>query len=142
MNPSRVSIDSTVVIEVLRKNRGAIEQWLDRLDGSQFLICPIVDFEVRRGLYERKALRQLDALNEVVRRSLWLDLTSDVTDFAARTWAELRHSGNEVPESDVLISCHAAHYEAKIWTRDLRHFQRLPAKVLDLPELSDSGNTS
>lgn len=138
MNRSRVSIDSTIVIDVLRKNRVSLEQWLDSLGGSQFLICPIVDFEVRRGLYERNATRQLDALNEVVRRSLWLDLTPNVTDFAARTWAELRRSGNEVPESDVLISCHAAHYEAAIWTRDLRHFPRLPAKVLDLGGLADS----
>jgi predicted nucleic acid-binding protein len=140
MNQSRVSLDSTVVIDVLRGNRASLERWLDRLEGSEFLICPIVDFEVRRLLHYRKATKQLEGLDEVVRRSLWLDLTAEVTNLAAKTWAELRHSGNEVGESDILISCHAAHHGAAIWTRDLRDFGRLPARVLDGGAESQAGD--
>lgn len=95
---------------------------------ATILISPIVFYEIKRGLYHRKADRQSIFFEQIVSRFEWCDFNKTTWDTGAKLWAECRKSGRGTGggiDKDVLIATQAKEHNAVVVTDNIRHFQYL-----------------
>lgn len=124
-------LDSDIVTCILRKKDKTdlhiILKFQDILrTNAQILICPIVFYEVSRGLYHKDAQKQLNALEVLVRESEWCEFDSETWDEGARLWADCRKGG--IPtgaglDKDVLIAAQVREQNAILITNNTKHFE-------------------
>ena len=61
--------------------------------GEQIVISEICDYEARRELLRKGATKQLQNLDELVRRSQYLPIDTELMRAAAALWAKIRGRG-------------------------------------------------
>lgn len=125
-------LDSDIVTCILRKDNKAyvlIRQKIrDALSADgQILICPIVFYEVARGLYHKKAEKQLGALGMLLKKCVWCEYNPETWRTGARLWADCRKKG--IPtghglDKDVLIAAQVREQKAILVTNNTKHFER------------------
>lgn len=93
----------------------------------EFLICPLVYYEVRRGLEKIRAQQQLIFFEQLATDFAWDDLQRDDWQLAATVWATLQTKGTPLGDTDILIGVYAARRGASVVTRNQRHFRLLTA---------------
>lgn len=127
----RIIVDSSVIIDTLRRRRGR-PQLLRGLteQGHELACCAIIVAEVYSGMrpHEAAATAQLlDSLEYV-----------EISREAARHAGELRlawqRKGKTLSLPDALIGAVALREEFALATDNLRHFSILPLKLIPLPE--------
>ena len=126
--------DTSTVSLLLRAERNpeVIERYAQaEAAGSDLILCPVVVYEVRRGLEYRDATRQRADLELIERAWEWDELERGDWLVAARFWAQRRAEGRSTNDADLLIAAHATRLEATIVTCNLRHFEGLGVAMED-----------
>jgi tRNA(fMet)-specific endonuclease VapC len=128
MANQRYILDTNIISALLKKN-SAIATQMDSAvrSNAEFLLCPVVYFEIRRGLLHLSAPRQLRLFDELV--SSFLHSEFELSDWreAAEIWADLRKKGIVVSDADILIGTFAKRRSAIVVTGNQRHFHALPS---------------
>jgi tRNA(fMet)-specific endonuclease VapC len=130
MNPTRYVLDTNIFTAILRKEPKAVEQAEKALaTNAEFLLCPVVFYEVYRGLLHRDAKRQLGFYLQFVTDLTWDDLDREDWRAAAQRWADLRRGGYSVGDADLLIGTYAARRNAIVVTDNTKDFIPLGVPV-------------
>jgi tRNA(fMet)-specific endonuclease VapC len=130
---STYSLDTDTITKLLKKHPGnqpVINRFRQEIQrNSLFVICPVVYYEMRRGLLFKGARTQLVAFEKLVESMAWKEFNARVWERASSLWPALRAQGRSHNDADVLIAAHALHYGAVIVTAILEHFQSTGASV-------------
>lgn len=93
---------------------------------ARVYLCPVVYYEVRRGLLERSASRQLHEFESLAASLLWVDFGRAMWDDAAQTWAACRRRGRpHDDDADLLIAAYARQLAATLVTINTHDFADL-----------------
>ncbi len=124
--------DSNAIIDILRRNETVLRHLTEALSqNARFLLCPIVYYEVHRGLIYAGAERQLAAFQELRRGLKYERLIHQDWAEAAQRWAILRQAGFQVSDADLLIGVFAHRRDAVVITSNTRHFDPIHVKAED-----------
>ena len=112
-------LDTNIVTAILRKDPRVTERLRAELTANaKILISAVVYYEIKRGLLKRDALRQLDAFEDIVRHTEWVDVDRSHWEAAAALWAECQKAGTPVNDADLLLAIQARHAQAILVTDD------------------------
>ncbi len=130
MASTRYILDTNILTAILKRNPVVIEHANSALQSNaEFVMCPVVFFEIYRGLLHRDANKQLDFLLRYVGTYTWDDLKRPDWEQAAQLWAERRREGVTVSDADLLIAAYALQRRAVVVTANTDHFIPLGAPV-------------
>lgn len=122
---TRYVLDTNVFAAILRGEPTTTQRVSSALTaGSEFLLCPIVFFEVYRGLLHRDAKKQLRFFLSYVTTQTQSDFVSSDWERAARLWADLHRKGQQVADADLLIGVYALGRQAVVVTDNEKDFYR------------------
>jgi tRNA(fMet)-specific endonuclease VapC len=123
-------LDANVLSDILRKNELILSRLKHAVEqDARFLLCPVVFYEVYRGLLHKQASRQVMMLRELTANFENDELTRADWDEAAQRWARLRQQGQQIADADLLIAVYADRRDAVVVTNNLRHFRQLTVAV-------------
>jgi len=127
----RFVLDTNIISAVLRRDEAVRERLADEaLQGSQLFLCPVVYYEVLRGLRHRDAEGQERRFAALVRGLDWEELWRDDWARAAALWAEAASRGRRYDhDADVLIAAYALNRDATVVTDNTRDFEPLGVAV-------------
>lgn len=126
----RYSLDTNTLSHILRKDTHVVQRFRAALAADhEFLLCPVVYYELRRGLLWKDASKQLAALDELTSRFRWLELDKDTWMAAARGWADARRRGRPPADADLLIAFHAHRFSAIVVTANVKDFEPFPVRI-------------
>jgi tRNA(fMet)-specific endonuclease VapC len=130
MTVSRYVLDSNIITAILQKEQVIAAQIAVALrSNAEFLICPVVFYEVYRGLLYRDAKKQLPFFLQYVSTCTWEDITQDDWKAAAQRWAEVRGRGYQTRDADLLIAIYADRRGAVVVTDNFKHFDPLGVQL-------------
>lgn len=126
----RYVLDTNVFAAILRSEPTTIQRVASTLAaGGEFLLCPVVFYEVYRGLLHRDAKKQLSFFLSYITTLIHSDFVSADWERAARLWADLRRKGQQVDDTDLLIGVYAIKRQAVIVTDNEKDFAPLGVTV-------------
>ena len=130
MSHSCYVLDANLIAAILRQDAGAVIRVQKALrDNVQLILCPVVFYEVYRGLLHRDARKQLEFFLNLAATLTWDELTRVDWETAAHLWANLRRSGRALSDADILIGAYARRHGAVVVTRNARHFGYLGVAI-------------
>ena len=94
------------------------------IDEEKMSIDGIIYYEIKGGLLHVNATTQLRRFYQLLRSITIQWLNQDVADKASEIYANLRRSGQTIPDTDILIGATAVTYDL-ILVSDDAHFQRI-----------------
>lgn len=127
----RFILDTNIVTGILRRDVRVIS----RLEGAsrtnaEIYLCPVVYYEVRRGLLAKQALRQLQEFEDLSGGLLWADFERPMWEDAAEMYAECRRRGEpHDDDADLLIAAYARHCGATLVTNNTTDFLNLGVQL-------------
>ncbi|MFW5856398.1 MAG: type II toxin-antitoxin system VapC family toxin [Planctomycetota bacterium] len=120
-------LDTDVVISLMRRHAGALEQARAHLGGGgQLAFSVITQYEVLRGFRQGAYERQRERFEAFCACSRILPIDEAVAVFAARQHRELQEAGSLIADADLLIAATAVTHDCTLVTGNVRHFERLP----------------
>lgn len=119
-------LDTNIVSYILKANFEVNRRFaLASAAGHRFLGCPVVWFEIRRGLLHRDAKVQITAFEELFVTFHWDDYTRADWQLAAELWAQRRAQGRPIANADLLIAVFARNRAATVVTDNSKDFEGL-----------------
>lgn len=133
-----IILDTNVVSALMRRNEEpAVIRWLDKQTSTTLYITAITVHELRFGVESLKDGRRRAQLDSEVEAMLAL-LTDRVLPLdmvaarnSGRIQGERKRIGRPVDLFDCLIAGIAINHNARIATRNTRHFSDLPVEVIN-----------
>lgn len=127
---TRYVLDTNMVSLVLRGDR----QVRARLEAALvpenwFLGCPLVWYELRRGLLAKDAKRQMQRFEALFDTFAWDDVSRDDWALAATWWARRRAAGLSAADVDLLIAAFARNRRAVVVTQNEKDFVGLDVMI-------------
>lgn len=121
----------TNIIALRLKNNANVMQRISRANqaGHDFLGCPAVLYEVRRGLLRRDARTQWRRFEILFGSFIYEEFTRQDWTLAAELWAKRVVMGRPVSDADLLIAVFAINRDAVLVTDNEKDFAELGAKV-------------
>lgn len=129
---ARFVLDTNTISQILRRNHTALARLREAADNNDDLfLCPLVFYELWRGLRYRGADRQLDELAAFARTLQWIDYDRDMWIGAAELWAIRRQHGQTHDDADLLIAAFAQKLRATVVTNNTADFAGLDLPIVD-----------
>lgn len=130
MMPNRYVLDTNILSGLLRSEPQLISR-IDQAAAAQaeFLLCPLVFYEVLRGLLHRDAKKQMDLFFDYIKGFTREDFNQTDWQVAAQLWAGLRRMGWQISDADLLIAAYAMERQAVIVTDNQKDFEILDVTV-------------
>ncbi len=123
-------LDTNIVSQILRQNSDVVQRFNNAAtSANQFLGCPMVWFESRRGLLAKDAKLQNRHLDQMFSRFQWQDYDRDDWVLAATLWAKRRASGIPIGDADLLIAVFTINRNAMLVTDNEKDFVDLGVSV-------------
>ncbi|MBE7474340.1 MAG: PIN domain-containing protein [Anaerolineales bacterium] len=124
--PGRYVLDTNILTGLLRSEPGLISR-VDQAaaDQAEFLLCPVVFYEIMRGLLHRDAKKQMQLFLDYTRGFTSDDFNQADWQQAAHLWADLRRQGRQISDADLLIGVYALQRQAVIITDNQKDFESL-----------------
>ncbi len=123
---SHYVLDTNIVSLILRENPGVIQNFEVRSPPDNiFLGCPIVYYEIRRGMLAKSARQQLGRFENLFALFKWQDYTREDWELAGVLWALRRSIGRQISDADLLIGVFARNRQAILVTDNEKDFERL-----------------
>lgn len=130
MSPQRYVIDANILGALLKREPLTVRRMAAALNRSaELVMCPVVFYEVLRGLLHRDVRRQLEFFRTYSDTLTWEDLDRADWEYAASLWADLRTQGRPIDDADLLIGAYAARRKAVVVTDNTEHFAPLGVTV-------------
>jgi predicted nucleic acid-binding protein len=122
----RYVLDTNIFAAILRNEPKTTQHVTEALvANAEFLMCPIVFYEVYRGLLYRDARKQLSFFLKYTLAFTWDDLNQDDWQKVAHLWADLRCQGIQVTDADLIIGAYTVQRNAILVTDNQQDFARL-----------------
>ena len=129
---ARFVLDTNTVSQILRRNAAVLARLGEAADdGDDLYMCPVVFYELWRGLAYRDARRQLEDLDAFTRTLHWVDYERAMWADAARLWADRRRQGRTHDDADLLIATFAGRLRATLVTNNTADFADLGVPLVD-----------
>ncbi len=129
---ARFVLDTNTVSQILRRNATAIARLTDAArSGDDVFMCPVVFYEIWRGLRDRRAVRQLAEFTAFAQTLQWIDYDRSMWMSAAELWAEQRHRGRIHDDADLLIAAFTKRLRATLATNNTADFIDLDVPIVD-----------
>lgn len=126
MSDLRYVLDTNILAAYLKQEALVGQRMVTaRRYNAQFLLCPLVYYEIYRGLLKRESQRQLAFFLKLVDTFIWDEFNRQDWGQAAQLWATLQRQGTPLPDNDLLIGTFALRRNATVVTDNTRHFERL-----------------
>ena len=123
-------LDSDTLIDALH-GRTAVTTWMTEHAADGLATSIISVAELYDGAYRSAdPARHLTSVRRLIRDLVVLTLADPIADQFARLRADLRGRGQLIPDLDLLIAATALDRQLTLVTRNVRHFQRIPALPL------------
>ena len=129
---ARFVLDTNTISQILRRNAAAITHLSEaaRHDDDLYM-CPVVFYEIWRGLLDRRANRQLAEFNTFARTLNWVDYDRPMWMAAAELWADQRRRGRTHDDADLLIAAFTRRLRATLATNNTADFVDLDVPLVD-----------
>ena len=125
-DPLRYVLDTNTVSALVHRVQPAIQQFNQQMGSNAiFLLCPVVWYEMQRGLLRVKAAQKLQMFEQLAATFDWGEIGQTDWQLAAAIWPQMVTLGQQPSDADLLIAAFAARHEAILVTQNLRHFQPL-----------------
>ena len=123
MTHTHYVLDTNMLTSILRKDLRVIPRVKSVLSvNGDFILCPVVFYEIYRGLLYQDARKQMLFFLNYTSTFIWDDLTREDWQLAAQHWAELRSRGLQIEDADLLIGVYALKRNAVLVTDNRKHF--------------------
>lgn len=122
MDYPRVLIDTSIIIEHLRKQDRQRSILYRIVDNYVLCTSAIVEFELYSGAIDDRKLRDVQ---EILEWCELLPLTSEVAQVAARTYRDLKVTNQLIEVRDIFIAATALAYGLPLLTLNTGHFSRI-----------------
>lgn len=126
-------LDTNIITSVLRPDKDIENRYLKVLsDGHTFIGCPVVYYEVKRGLLAQDNRRKM-ALFESMFYDVfeWRDYTKNDWILASGLWAKRKTLGRPIEDADLFIAVFALNNNATIVTNNTKDFAELGVTLED-----------
>ena len=128
----RFVLDTNTISQILRRNVTAIAHLGEAArKGDDLVMCPVVFYEIWRGLLHRRAERQLADFNAFARTLRWVDYDRSTWVAAAELWADQRRRGRIHEDADLLIAAFTKRLSATLATNNTADFIDLDVPLDD-----------
>lgn len=122
--------DTNIVSEIIRRNptllaRIALETHSEHI----VYTCPMVWYEIRRGLLRKDAKSQIKRFEMLFEGFTWQDYTKEDWKLASELWAVRLVKGLPITDADLLIAVYAIKRNAILVTNNEKHFVELGVNV-------------
>ncbi|MCC7447848.1 MAG: PIN domain-containing protein [Anaerolineae bacterium] len=124
-------VDTNIISLALRDRASAVFIKLDRVmkSGDRMLGCPVVWYEIRRGLLAKDAHKQMEQFEKMFATFEWQDLTQADWTLATSLWAQRRTQGRPISVADRLIAAFTINRSAVLATHNEKDFDGLNVTV-------------
>lgn len=128
---ARFVLDSDTLTYILQRRDDVLGRFEEAVRArAQIYFCPMVYYEVRRGLIHRGAQAQLRKFDSLARQLLWAEFRRPMWEKAAHMWATVRSWGRpHDDDADLLISAYTRHLRATLVTNNAADFQDLDVQL-------------
>jgi tRNA(fMet)-specific endonuclease VapC len=129
----QVLIDTDILSLFFRKDSLVVAHFKEYLKQYDKINLSIITYyEILSGLKHKNAEKQLDTFFEFVGYNSVLPLTEESAAISSDLYAELRKTGKQLDDIDILIAGIALSNGMRLVTRNTKHFDRIDAlKVID-----------
>jgi len=121
------ALDSNTVTFLLKKDKQVETNFIRVVDdGNQYIVPPMVYYEVRRWLLLKNAPVKLSLFDNILCR-----FTNEITigkfcwDKAIEIYVDLAQKGQLIPDGDILIAAYCLLNDYTLVTDDTDHFERI-----------------
>ena len=123
------ALDSNVISEMLKDNEHIINRYEQEIiQGREFIIPPIVFYEIQRGLLAKNMLKRLKNFEEFCKDIEIGEFNVHVWRKSAQIYAELSKQGKPVGamfDGDVFLAAYCIVNGYTLITRNKDHFERI-----------------
>jgi len=123
------ALDTNIVSYILKSDEAVTKRYFTELqNGTEFIVPPIVMYEIRRGLLAEKMFKRLANFEEFFNDIVAQDFNLDVWLKAAEIYASLKLQGKPIGgkwDGDVLIAAYCITNKYTLVTNNTRHFENI-----------------
>lgn len=119
-----IVVDSDVLIDYFAGISPSAEAVMELLKADRLALTTLTVFELNCGVQSRESANDIELLVDASR--LVLRLSIDSAKHAARQFRQLRDRGDLISTPDLLIASCCLAAELPLFTRNRRHFARIP----------------
>ena len=117
------ALDSNIVSYMLKEDSDVIARYRKAYDdGDDFVIPPIVFYEVQRGLLAKNLKKKLSKFNALCQKIEQVEFDSAVWQKAAQIYASLSQQGKMIDDADIFIAAFCLVNDCALITNNTRHF--------------------
>ena len=121
----RYTLDTDIVIEVLRGNQRVVAR-MNRLGpGTQISITGLTIYELYKGVAVMQDEDREKEVEEFISRAEILELDLKAERKAGEIYADLRRKGKLISDADILIAAIAVINDSILVTNNTEHFRRI-----------------
>lgn len=122
----RYVFDTNTISWLLARDASVIAGMTETIKPADLILgCPVVWFEVQRGLLAKDARRQNQRFEALFATFLWQDFNRDDWRLAAELWTARRTQGIPIHDADLLIAAFARNRGATLVTDNIKDFEKL-----------------
>lgn len=123
-------LDTNIISLLLRQNTAILMNFRQILSADHIVLaCPMVWYELRRGLLAQDAKGQMQRLEALFATFEWQDYIRDDWSMAASLWTQRRQLGLPISYADLLIAVFARNRNAILITDNEKAFAQLGVTV-------------
>jgi tRNA(fMet)-specific endonuclease VapC len=121
----RVYLPDTNIISLLIRRHPPVDSRFraERRARSRFILCPVAEYETRRGLIRKKATAVQARFEEIIERFAYTEFQRNTWNRASGLWAFSRDVGMPLPDADILVAAQALELDAVVVTDNESHFR-------------------
>ncbi len=120
------ALDTNIVIHLMRGSQSVKNnREKAQLDGARFIIPPIVNYEVRRGLIIKPIPAYERAYSVICDNCLLGEMTREVWERAARIYSDLYTKRLTVNDADILIAAFCLVNGYTLVTANIKDFENI-----------------
>lgn len=119
----KVAADADVVIDFFNGKEPARTHLSDLIATHRLVLCAVTLFELRAGVEGKNRLQAIDKLASLAES---LPLRSDAARAAAGYYTRLKKAGRLIDIGDLLVAGTCVACDVSLYTRNQRHFSRIP----------------
>jgi tRNA(fMet)-specific endonuclease VapC len=118
------ALDTNIISYLLKKDVQVQKQMMIAIDNEiEFVMLPIVYYEITRWLLERKATKLQTEFNLMCAEMPLAEASKAVWDEASKLYVHTRHIGKPVgSDADLFIAAFCIVYDYTLVTNNARHF--------------------
>ncbi len=121
----RYLLDSNILNYLIRGNSVVHAHYERALGADEFILSPVVEYEVMRYFILRQSNRRRQMLHGILAGWHRVALERADWEMAVRLWAERHRAGRPIEDADLLIAVSAIRHGAVLVTNNARHFDGL-----------------